>query len=360
MTNIVKTTHSYSILMKELLKNAREKKALKTREVSQLLGIDQALVSKFESGTRKPTREQIIKLASLLEIDFETLMIAWIKEKIIHEIGQEEFALKALKNAEAEIKYLKNSSSNHISASLQKTLDEITNLKLKLDHFRQFDNNTISKTFEIEYTFESNRTEGNTLTLEETALIINKGLTIPGKSMREHLETINHQEAIVYIKNMAARNAIFNERELLAIHNLILRGIHPEDAGRYRKQDVVIDGSNHNPPKHILLSKEMEGYFTWYETNKNGLHPVVFAAEMQEQLLRIHPFLYGNEKTSRLIKNLILLQHGYPITTIKTGNEMEYKQALELAYSNKKDAFILFTIQIVKESMQHYIKNIAQ
>ena len=91
--------------MKTLLKNGREKKALKTRELAQLMGIDQALVSKFESGARKPTKEQIIKLASILEIDYETLMIAWLKEKILNEIGEETFALKALKEAEDELKY---------------------------------------------------------------------------------------------------------------------------------------------------------------------------------------------------------------------------------------------------------------
>ena len=90
--------------MKTLLKNAREQKGLKTREVAQLLGIDQALISKFESGTRKPTREQVIKLASLLEIDLETIMVAWLKEKILYEIGHDEIALKALIVAEQEIR----------------------------------------------------------------------------------------------------------------------------------------------------------------------------------------------------------------------------------------------------------------
>ena len=89
--------------MKTLLKNARELKGLKTREVAQILGIDQALISKFESGTRRPTKNQISKLSQLLEIDHETIMIAWLKEKILYEIGEEEFALKALLLAEQEI-----------------------------------------------------------------------------------------------------------------------------------------------------------------------------------------------------------------------------------------------------------------
>jgi transcriptional regulator with XRE-family HTH domain len=106
--------------MKILLKKARELKSLKTREVSQLLGIDQALISKFESGTRKPTKEQIIKLATLLEIDFETIMVSWLTEKIIHEIGQDEFALKALQAAEKEIKLNSRSSVKKVSKPLQK------------------------------------------------------------------------------------------------------------------------------------------------------------------------------------------------------------------------------------------------
>lgn len=96
--------------MKSLLKNGREKIGLKTREVAQLLSIDQALISKFESGARKPTKEQVIKLAELLEIDYETLMIAWLKEKILYEIENEEFALKAITAAEQELKYKKTLS----------------------------------------------------------------------------------------------------------------------------------------------------------------------------------------------------------------------------------------------------------
>ena len=92
MTKFVKTIKNI-IMMKTLLKNAREQKGLKTREVAQLLGIDQALISKFENGARKPTKDQVIKLASLLEIDFETLMVAWLKEKILYEIGEDKFAL---------------------------------------------------------------------------------------------------------------------------------------------------------------------------------------------------------------------------------------------------------------------------
>ena len=348
--------------MRDLLKTAREKKNLKTREVAQLLGIDQALISKFESGTRKPTRDQISKLATLLEIDYETLLIAWLKEKILYEIGTDEFALKALQVAEEQVKYTVNFKRSELSNSLQTILNEIDTLKKILDQKRAYDSFRIAQALELEYTFESNRIEGNTLTLRETDLVINEGLTVSGKSMREHLEAINHQEAISYIKQLMERGFSFNERELLSIHNLILRGIIPEDAGRYRRVQVMIKGSSHMPPQPYLVPKEMEDYFIWYESHKSKLHPVILAAEMHERLVTIHPFIDGNGRTSRLVMNLILLQHGYVIANIKGDydNRMRYYNALETAQTKgNKDDFLLFIAQNEKESLERYLSIIG-
>ncbi|MCD0472003.1 Fic family protein [Flavobacterium sp. JAS] len=349
--------------MKSLLKNAREQKGLKTREVAQLLGINQALISKFESGSRKPTKDQVIKLSQLLEIDYETLMVAWLKEKILYEIGDDEFALKALEVAEKEIKYNKTVSNLKLSTTLEKILKEIDVLKEKLDTYRQFDSYKITQALELEYTFESNRIEGNTMTLRETDLVINEGLTISGKSMREHLEAINHQEAIGFIKDLMNKNNSLNERDLLSIHNLILRGIIPEDAGRYRKVQVMIQGSTHMPPQPFMVAKEMEEYFIWYEINKNKLHPVILAAEMHERLVTIHPFIDGNGRTSRLVMNLILMQKGYLIANIKGDYEtrVQYYQSLEKAQTkNDKEDFLLFIAQNEKESLERYINIIGQ
>lgn len=349
--------------MKTLLKNAREKKGLKTREVAQLLEIDQALISKFENGTRKPTKEQIIKLASLLEIDFETLMVAWLKEKILYEIGQEEFALKAINMVREDIQNSYVIKQNKLSKNIQDVLDEIDLIKSKLDQFRQFDSYSIAQALELEYTFESNRIEGNTLTLRETDLVINEGLTISGKSMREHLEAINHQEAIAYIKHLIDKNTTLNEREVLSIHNLILRGINPEDAGRYRRVQIMIKESSFMPPQPFLVSKAMEDLFIWYETNKNKLHPIILSAEMHERLVTIHPFIDGNGRTSRLVMNLILLQNGYVIANIKGDYDtrMQYYKALETAQTkNNKEDFLLFVAQNEKESLERYLEIVSQ
>ena len=354
MTKYVRTILKKLLIMKSLLKNGREKKGLKTREVAQLLSIDQALISKFESGTRKPTKEQVIKLAELLEIDYETLIIAWLKEKILNEIENEEFALKALAVVEQELKYKKSVSKIELSDALEKILKEIDILKTKMDTFRQNEDRKNIKTLELEYTFESNRTEGNTMTLRETEMVVNEGLTISGKSMREHLEIINHQEAIGFIKDLIKKNNSLNERDLLSIHNLILRGIIPEEAGCYRKgQDITNDNSDISPSP-LVISKEIEESFIWYEINKNRLHPIVLGAEIYERLLKIQPFANGNGKVSRLILNLILMQKGYLIVNIKKEDYENYQSFKAEQIKNNKEDFALFIAQMEKESLERY------
>jgi Fic family protein len=118
----------------------------------------------------------------------------------------------------------------------------------------------IQDALDIEYTYESNRIEGNTLTLQETALVVNEGVTISGKSMREHLEAINHTEAINYIKDIAKRDIEINERTIKEIHSVILHGIDRENAGKYRTVSVMISGSTYMPPQPYLIEKQMEDF----------------------------------------------------------------------------------------------------
>lgn len=351
------------VIMKNLLKNARELKGWKIRELAEQMGIDAALVSKFESGTRKPTKEQVIKLASLLELDADQLLVAWMKEKILYEIGDDELALKAMMLAEEEVKYnLAKSDNWGVSKSLKSLLLEIDKLKKQLNKFRKLDSYRIAQALELEYTYESNRIEGNTLTLRETDLVVNEGLTISGKSMREHLEAINHKDAIEYIKHLIEKDVPLNERELLRIHNLILRGIDAQNAGKYRSVQVMIKGSRHTPPAPYLVAKQMEDCFLWYETNRRKLHPVVLAAEMHERVVTIHPFIDGNGRTSRLVMNLILLRHGYVIANIKgdTASRMAYYQALETAQADAdKSAFLELVAQVELDALKRYLSIVA-
>lgn len=349
--------------MKTLLKEARELKGFKTREVAQLLGIDQALISKFESGTRKPTKDQVSKLASLLEIDYETIMTSWLKEKIIHEIGNDEFALKALAAAEEEIRSNSSSTVKKVSAVLQQLLDEIDSFKAKFNLSKQSKNNSFTEALEIEYTYNSNSLEGNTLSLKETELVVNEGQTISGKSMREHLEAINHQEAISFIKNKVESNTIFTTKELVSIHAIILRGILPKEAGHYRAVSITIKDRSFIACEPASIPRELEALFNWYEMNKNLIHPIILASKMKQRMLTIHPFINGNGKVSRLIMNFVLLQHGYLIANIKAENESRngYFQSLKESISKENnDAFTLFLAQTEKEILENNSRTIGQ
>lgn len=343
--------------MKELLKNARIAKGLLVREVAAALKIDQALVSKFESGNRIPTEDQILSLATILEIPQDDLIAVWLKEKVFSEVKNYSIAPRALQMVQEQLQSY-HPTRVVLSNEVENVIDEIEALKIQLDEKRMLDNYRIVEALEMEYTFESNRIEGNTLTLMETDLVINKGLTISGKSMREHLEAINHKEAIEYVKYLVDKNTVLNQRELLTIHNLILRGVNPEYAGKYRNVPVSISGSLHMPPQPFLVPKLMEEYFNWYEHNRLHLHPVVLAAEMHERLVTIHPFVDGNGRTSRLIMNLILLQHGYVIANIKGDytTRMEYYSGLETVQSGgSKEQFVQFISNVEKSSLERYL-----
>jgi len=223
---------------------------------------------------------------------------------------------------------------------LESILTKINQRQSELNILRQnLDNATIKEALKVEFLYESNRIEGNTLTLRETQLVINEGMTISGKSMREHLEAINHKEAILFIEDLVTQKMELSEYVLKQIHGIVLYGIDRENAGVYRKLPVAIAGSKHLPPQPYLLQDLMEDYFRFYELHRNDLHPVILAAEMHERLVSIHPFIDGNGRTSRLIMNLILLQHGFPLAIIGGDYEsrMAYYDALEKVQKPKKN-----------------------
>jgi Fic family protein len=238
-------------------------------------------------------------------------------------------------------------------------LVEINDLKQVLDGLRlASDNETIKEALRIEFLYESNRIEGNTLTLRETQLVVNEGMTIAGKTMREHLEAINHKEAILFIEDIVTKRTDLSEYVLKQIHALVLYGIDRNNAGSYRQVPVLIAGSKHTPPQPYLLEPLMNDYFEFYNQHKHSLHPVLLAAEMHERLVTIHPFIDGNGRTSRLIMNLILLQNGYPLVIIggDYDSRMAYYDALEQVNTNNdKSIFINLIVQKLKESLSRYI-----
>ncbi|MEG1749987.1 MAG: Fic family protein, partial [Tannerellaceae bacterium] len=226
-----------------------------------------------------------------------------------------------------------------MSEAIKELLKEVDVLKEQLSTLRPLPEEALKKiqdALDIEYTYESNRIEGNTLTLQETALVVNEGVTISGKSMREHLEAINHTEAINYIKDIAKQDIEISQRTIKEIHALILHGIDRENAGRYRTVPVMISGSTHMPPQPYLIEKQMEDFMIRFkQMEKEKVHPVLVAAYLHDELVRIHPFIDGNGRTSRLLMNLYLLRNGYIIITLKGGNneKVSYYMALEKSHT---------------------------
>ncbi|MCQ4914068.1 Fic family protein [Bacteroides nordii] len=225
-----------------------------------------------------------------------------------------------------------------MSEDINVMLKEVDVQKEQLSALRPLPEEALKKiqdALDIEYTYESNRIEGNTLTLQETALVVNEGVTISGKSMREHLEAINHAEAISYIKDIAKQDIEISERTIKEIHALILHGIDRENAGRYRTVPVMISGSTHMPPQPYLIEKQVEDFILRLkQMEMEKVHPVLIAAYLHDELVRIHPFIDGNGRTSRLLMNLYLLRHGYVIITLKGSNDakVNYYKALEKSH----------------------------
>lgn len=249
-----------------------------------------------------------------------------------------------------------------MNTEIDMLLQECDELKTRLSSLRPLPMEALKKiedALAIEYTYESNRIEGNTLTLQETELVVNEGVTIAGKSMREHLEAINHAEAIDYIKDFARSGIEISERTIKEIHALILHGINRENAGRYRSVPVLISGSRHIPPQPYLIDKLMEDFMIRYrEMEGEKVHPVLIATYLHDELVRIHPFIDGNGRTSRLLMNLYLLRNGYVIVNLKGTDESKsvYYTALEASHIEKcPEAFQKLVAEAAIASMRRYL-----
>ncbi len=245
---------------------------------------------------------------------------------------------------------------------LTNTLQRIDALKAELSALRPLPVAALSKiedAMRIEYTYDSNRIEGNTLTLQETALVVNEGITISGKSMREHLEAINHAEAVDFIREIAAGTAPITEGVIRDIHAIVLRGIDRGNAGIYRTVPVMISGSRFTPPQPYLIAPQMEAFIAGFEQlESEGTHPVLVAAWLHDELVRIHPFIDGNGRTSRLLMNLYLLRHGFPVLSLKGDNEskLRYYTYLEKSHTTgERGDFNEFVAGAVEETLSQYL-----
>ena len=338
-----------------LIADARKAKDISQKELAAQLQIDSSLITRMEKGERLPVRSQVVQMAAILGLAEKKLLVSWLSEKIVRELEHEPLAKEILMAAEEQVRY-RAMPAKAVSGGLSKMLKEIDKYKNRLDQVRHMGSAKFSEAYEVEYTYHSNRIEGNTLTLQETERVINHGITVSGKSMREHLEAINHYEAIAMVQEFITNKKPLTERFLLDIHALVLRGIDKHYAGRYRDVQVRIGGSEHIPPNAMVVPQKMEELFDWYYKNLN-MHPVLLSAEMHERLVSIHPFIDGNGRTSRLLMNLILLQHGYVIANLKGDKEhrFRYYDCLESARSDHKESFLMLIAETELRCIKEYV-----
>lgn len=343
--------------LRDILKLNRLKRKETLSTLSIKSGIAVAVLNKIENGVRVPNRLQLEAISKALKIKGNHLKTVWLAEKILYEIGEDEDGLGALKLAESFYTYKVKKNDN-----IEVLLLELDKLKKKLDKKRPLPKAQLKNlmgAFKIDYTFESNKIEGNTLTLQETAMVVDKGITIGGKSLNEHLEAINHSEAFEFILELVKGKVEISEYNLLQLHAIILKSIDKDNAGRYRNLNVRIGGSKHTPPEPYLIRPQMEDLFNYYERMKSELHPLLLAADMHYKLVTIHPFIDGNGRTSRLLMNLIAYQFGYPMINISGSYEsrMGYYKALEINREpSHQEAFREFILKEAIKSLKDWIK----
>ncbi|MBE9032740.1 Fic family protein [filamentous cyanobacterium LEGE 11480] len=203
-------------------------------------------------------------------------------------------------------------------------LAEIDQLKAQLDALRPLPKallNNLREVYDVRLTHNSTAIEGNTLTQSETQIVLEKGITVSGKSLKDHLEVVNHAQAITFIRDLAQTKESISEWEIRQIHSLICRG--DAEAGVYRTINVMAAGSDHRYPDHLQVADLMNQFIHWLQS-PTGLHPVELASEVHYRFVTIHPFHDGNGRTARLLMNLILLRFGYPIVVLKVVERSAY------------------------------------
>lgn len=208
----------------------------------------------------------------------------------------------------------------------------------------------------IEWIYNSNAIEGSTITLQETRLILETGLTVGGKSLREHFEVVNHREAIQYVEDLVQNPEPITAFHVRQIHKLILTNIDDENAGSYRKMQVRIAGAPFIPPESWQITSLMAEWGDWVASAEGSIHPVALAAQAHHRLVAIHPFIDGNGRTARLVMNLLLMRRGYPPTVILRANRRQYYSVLATADSGKMEALVNFVGRSVENSLNLYLE----
>lgn len=248
---------------------------------------------------------------------------------------------------------------------LDKKLQEQLDRKLALlNKARPLSAKTVAKLREqlgLEMTYNSNAIEGNRLSLKETFLVISQGITIKGKSLKDHLEAKDHYEALNYLYELVeqGKRHTFSEVFIRSLQQLVVRETDPKTAGTYRQGLVRITGSTHIPPEAHEVPRLMRDLIEWTRDNQSKVHPIELAATVHHKIVHIHPFEDGNGRTARLVMNLLLMREGYPLGVILKNDRKRYYDTLEAADRGDYAPFVRFIAQAVERSINIYLQIIG-
>jgi len=237
-------------------------------------------------------------------------------------------------------------------------IKDIEGLKKEIDKHRPLSQKALEQLkgyYRVGLTYSSNALEGNSLTETETKVVIEDGITIGGKPLKDHYEAMGHSEAFSLLYKLAKKKTI-TEKDILDLHHLFYYRIDESRAGKYRKEKVLITGTSFVPPPPSAVAGLMKKFVGAIPLLQKKCHPIEFAALLHKELVTIHPFTDGNGRTARLLMNLVLLQTGYVITIIPPVVRNEFITSLKKAQTGVKDnkPFINFISSMVYESMKDY------
>jgi Fic family protein len=239
-----------------------------------------------------------------------------------------------------------------------KMYERILSKKKTLDSFRPLPTQLVQKLWEqmqIEFTYNSNAIEGNTLSLRETQLVIQEGITVHGKSLREHLEARNHPEAITYMEKLAQKGSTVKQEDILKVHKLLMHDIDDQNAGKYRTGQVRVAGATFMPPQADRIQPMINELLQTLSQNPDELTPIELAAFFHYKLVYIHPFIDGNGRTTRLLMNAILISNGYPFTVLLKVDRQKYLRTLSEADNGNLVPFANFVARSVERSLDMYL-----
>jgi len=243
----------------------------------------------------------------------------------------------------------------------QTTFDRLFDKLLVLQKSRPLPQVALHKLKEvlsIEWTYNSNSIEGNTLSLRETQLVLQEGITVKGKSLKEHFEAKNHENALNYLYELVSGDYKINSKDIVELHHLVLRSIEDDFAGRLRTGGVRILGANFVPPNALKVPQLLDELIDFVNTNPLKLNTLELATIFHHKFVWIHPFFDGNGRMVRLCMNLILMKEGFPPAIILTNDRKKYYEALNSANNGNYSRLMLLMSQAQERTLNIYLQSL--